>query len=127
MATMASKRDYYERNREEVFFRSKKWAEESAEKVRIAKANNRRKRRAAKNASGDHFTAQEFEALCSDYGYASLCCGVTGRRLEADHVIPLTKGGSDDIGNIQPLCGECNRHKLTAIIDYRPQDVVRSA
>jgi hypothetical protein len=53
-----------------VIFRSKKWAEESAEKVRIAKANNRRKRRAAKNASGDHFTAQKFEALCSDYGYA---------------------------------------------------------
>jgi 5-methylcytosine-specific restriction endonuclease McrA len=110
-----------------VIFRSKKWAEESAEKVRIAKANNRRKRRAAKNASGDRFTAQKFEALCSDYGYACLCCGVTGRRLEADHVIPLTKGGSDDIGNIQPLCGECNRHKFTAIIDYRPQDVVRSA
>jgi 5-methylcytosine-specific restriction endonuclease McrA len=122
-----SKHDYYERNREEVIFRSKKWAEENAERMRIAKANNRRKRRAAKYASGDHFTAQEFKALCSAYGYVCMCCGVTGRRLEADHVIPLTKGGSDDICNFQPLCGECNRRRFTAIIDYRPQDIVRSA
>ncbi len=39
--------------------------------------------------------------------------------MEADHVVPLTKGGTDDIGNIQPLCGACNRKKFVAIIDYR--------
>jgi len=113
------KHDHYERNRQEVISRSKKWAEENADKVRAAKANNRRKRRAAKNASGGHFTVQEFDALCSAYGYACVCCGATDRELEADHVVPLTRGGSDDIGNIQPLCGECNRRKYTAVIDYR--------
>jgi 5-methylcytosine-specific restriction endonuclease McrA len=113
------KRDYYERNRQEVISRSKKWAEENAEKVRIAKANNRRRRRAAKNASEGHFTVEEFDALCSVYGYACLCCGVTDRILEADHVVPLTKGGTDEISNIQPLCGECNRRKFTAVIDFR--------
>jgi 5-methylcytosine-specific restriction endonuclease McrA len=90
-----SHRNYYERNREEVISRSKKWAEDNTEKVKAAKANNRRKRRAAKNASNGHFTVKEFDALCSVYGYACLCCGVTGQRLEADHVVPLTKGGSD--------------------------------
>lgn len=113
------KRGYYERNREKVISRSKKWAEDHAENVKAAKANNRRKRRAAKNAGKGHFTVEEFDALCSAYGYACLCCGVTDRILEADHVVPLTKGGSDDISNIQPLCGECNRRKFTAIIDYR--------
>jgi 5-methylcytosine-specific restriction endonuclease McrA len=39
--------------------------------------------------------------------------------LEADHVVPLTRRGTDDIGNIQPLCGACNRKKFVAIIDYR--------
>jgi 5-methylcytosine-specific restriction endonuclease McrA len=122
-----SKRDYYERNREEVISRSKKWTEENAEKVRIAKANNRRKRRAAKKASGGHITTEEFDALCSVYGYACLSCGATDRLLEADHVVPLTKGGSDEISNIQPLCGECNRRKFTAVIDYRPKVVVQGA
>jgi 5-methylcytosine-specific restriction endonuclease McrA len=121
-----SKRDYYERKREDVISRSKKWAEENAEKVKSAKANNRRKRRAAKYASDSHFTAEEFDALCSGYGYACLCCGVSDRILEADHVVPLTKGGFDDICNIQPLCGECNRRKFTAVIDYRQKMVARS-
>jgi 5-methylcytosine-specific restriction endonuclease McrA len=114
-----SKRGYYERNREEVISRSRTRAEDNAEKVKIVKANNRRKRRAAKNASDGHFTAEEFDALCSVYGYTCLCCGVTDQRLEADHVVPLTGGGLDSIENIQPLCGECNRRKFTAIIDYR--------
>jgi 5-methylcytosine-specific restriction endonuclease McrA len=109
-----------------VISRSRKWAEGNAEKVKVAKANNRRRRRATKNASNGHFTAEEFDALCSDYGYACLCCGATDRRLEADHVVPLTKGGSDSIGNIQPLCGECNRRKFTEIIDFRRKVAVQS-
>jgi 5-methylcytosine-specific restriction endonuclease McrA len=121
-----SKRAHSERNREEVISRSKTWADGNAEKVKIAKANNRRKRRAAKNAGESHFTVEEFDALCSVYGYACLCCGATDRILEADHVVPLTKGGSDDISNFQPLCGECNRRKFTAVIDYRQNVVVQS-
>lgn len=113
------KRAYYEQYRDQVIARSKEWAEDHLEKVKRFKANNRRRRRAAKNAGKGHFTVEEFDALCSAYGYACLCCGVTDRILEADHVVPLTRGGSDEISNIQPLCGECNRRKFTAVIDFR--------
>ncbi len=92
----AYKRAYYEQYREQVVARSKEWAEDNLEKVKRFKANNGRKRRAAKNASKGHFTVEEFDALCSAYGYACLCCGATDRILEADHMVPLTKGGSDD-------------------------------
>ena len=115
----ASKLAYYEREREEVIARSKKWAESNPEKVRQAKANNRRKRRAARHASPGIFTAEEFEALCESYDNRCLACGETKAALEADHVVPLTKGGSDSISNIQPLCGSCNRKKFVTIIDYR--------
>jgi 5-methylcytosine-specific restriction endonuclease McrA len=90
---VAYKRAYYEQYREQVIARSKEWAADNLETVKRFKANNRRKRRATKNVSASHFAAEEFAALCSVYGYACLCCGATDRDLEADHVVPLTKGG----------------------------------
>lgn len=117
--TAAHKREYYERNREEVIARSEEWAKNNAEKVRRFKADNGRRRRAAKQASPGNFTAEEFEDLCERYGNRCLSCGATGVLLEADHVVPLTRGGADDISNIQPLCGTCNRRKFVSIVDYR--------
>lgn len=115
----ASKREHYDRNRKTIIVRSKKWAEENSEKVRIAKAKNRRKRRAARYAGRGSFTAREFQELCDRYGNRCLRCGNTDTMLEADHVVPLTKGGSDEISNIQPLCGSCNRSKFVDTLDYR--------
>ena len=116
----ASRRKHYKLHRDEIIARSEKWGEDNPEKVRQAKANNSRKRRAAKHASPGSFTVEEFEALCDAYGNRCLACGTTDVPLEADHVVPLTRGGTDDIGNIQPLCGSCNREKFVGVIDYRP-------
>jgi 5-methylcytosine-specific restriction protein A len=41
-------------------------------------------------------------------------CGRPGRRLQVDHVIPLTQGGTHDEGNLQVLCsgpGSCHAAK----------------
>ena len=32
-------------------------------------------------------------------------------RLEVDHVIPVSRGGADDVDNYQPLCRACNLRK----------------
>lgn len=70
-------------------------------------------------AAGDHFTQRQFKELCGFYGSRCLCCGRPNIKLTADHVIPLSVGGSDAIENIQPLCIECNVKKGVATIDYR--------
>ena len=113
---------HYEQNREEVIARSKEWLENNVEKVERFKANNSRKRRVAKHTSRANFTAKEFQQLYGRYGNKCLRCGATGVVLEADHIVPLTSGGSDDIENIQPLCEVCDRSKLVKIINYRASE-----
>ncbi len=45
--------------------------------------------------------------------FTRVLCGRAGIRvkLEIDHKIPVSKGGSNNIGNLQTLCFECNRGK----------------
>lgn len=78
-----------------------------------------RKRRAAKfNAEGSH-TEEEWLSLLNKYGNMCLACRQNDKPMTRDHVIPLSKNGSDSINNIQPLCRSCNSKKQTATTDYR--------
>ncbi len=43
--------------------------------------------------------------------YTCQYCGEVGGKLEADHIIPFSKGGSDDIINLLTSCRKCNRQK----------------
>ncbi len=47
-----------------------------------------------------------------------LKCG-TDKKLTIDHVIPISKKGSNDFSNLQTLCKKCNSLKGSEIVDYR--------
>ncbi len=97
---------------------SREWRKAHPDAVR----EHRRKRRAKLLKSNGIFTQADFELLKAKYGFQCLCCGQTepSIRLVPDHVLPLAKGGRNDIGNIQPLCVNCNAVKHVKHIDYRP-------
>lgn len=65
------------------------------------------------NAVGK-YTASEFRAVVALYEGKCAYCGnppLDGQRLEADHAMPLSRGGSNSIENILPACHLCNVRK----------------
>lgn len=80
--------------------------------------NNRRARIIQAEGS---FTSREWKKLCKHYNYTCLCCRRQEPeiKLTVDHIVPLSKGGTNSIHNIQPLCQSCNSSKHRNIIDYR--------
>lgn len=80
--------------------------------------NNRR--RVMKICAEGYHSQGEWELLKKQYGYICPSCGKPEPSivLTEDHIIPLSKGGSDYIENIQPLCKNCNCKKYTKTIKY---------
>lgn len=68
---------------------------------------------------GGH-TFGDWETLKIQYNNTCPCCGKKESeiKLTEDHIIPLSKGGSDNIENIQPLCLHYNLVKHTKTIKY---------
>lgn len=90
------------------------WGRKNPDKMRVKNS----KRRTAVSGNGGSFTAAEWNALCRQCKHRCLCCGKR-RKLTADHVVPVSKGGDSSISNIQPLCKPCNSRKGTKATDYR--------
>jgi len=133
---LAVRRAWYAANREHAagYARRKQaeWRADNPDGMRAKNANWRAKnrhidrgrsrlRRAMIAACEGHFTGEEWAALKARYNHTCLHCGCQEPeiKLTADHVIPLTKGGSNYIANIQPLCHSCNARKSAHTIDYR--------
>jgi 5-methylcytosine-specific restriction endonuclease McrA len=113
------------REKEQTKIRTDKWKKDNKTKWRnwVRKYNKRpyvkeknsvrkHKRRTIKsNCNGSH-TIQEWLDKKAQYNDRCAYCG-KNKPLTKDHIIPLSKGGSNNIGNIVPACMGCNRRKFT--------------
>jgi 5-methylcytosine-specific restriction endonuclease McrA len=105
---------YRAKNLETVKASTSKWQKANPEKRRI----NEHNRRVRLAKTGGRYTETEWVTLCEKHGNACLKCGKV-TVLSPDHIVPISKGGSGNIENIQPLCLSCNFSKGTKIEDYR--------
>jgi 5-methylcytosine-specific restriction endonuclease McrA len=101
-------RKYREENREACAARVMRWHKANPEAGLAAKHRRRARKRAA---GGNHSGAQLRQLYIEQEGKCVYCkCDLNGK-YHGDHIISLFKGGSNDISNIQLLCGPCNQRK----------------
>ena len=77
----------------------------STARPRLSSVGSQRRREIPLNVR--HQVFRNAKNRCQQCG-KSAADGVT---LEVDHIMPVSKGGSDDISNLQLLCFECNSGK----------------
>lgn len=72
-------------------------------------AKNARRRTKINQAEGT-YTADDVKELLAKQKNRCACCGAK-KNLAVDHIVPLTKGGSNWPRNLQMLCKPCNSRK----------------
>ena len=80
-----------------------------------------------RNLVGSH-PQEQWETLCSFFDGICPRCQKATDKFTRDHIQPLSRGGTHNIENIQPLCLSCNVEKSNLYVtDYRPEFVVEWA
>lgn len=99
-----------------------RWGTKPPNGARRAKAT-RSQRLAEARRKATH-TKEQWDALRNLFAGHCARCGTTDLPLEKDHIMPIYKGGSDGIENIQPSCARCNASRGSEETDHRANRLV---
>lgn len=109
------KKRYYRNNEEKIKAAVSKYRRDNKEKVKTWTRQYRARR---KGAIGSH-NQEDVELL---YERQKMLCASCAKHIKngyhVDHIVPLSKGGTDNPDNIQLLCPSCNCSKQ----DKTPQE-----
>lgn len=128
--TRALNAEQYARNRARRIALAAAWKRANAEKVRtyrergrattaawkarnkaLLRTHDRMKRARKRSAPGEHCAADIDALLKAQRGKCPVCSKALGRRYHVDHIVALSRGGSNGKENIQLLCPDCNMQK----------------
>jgi 5-methylcytosine-specific restriction endonuclease McrA len=115
-AYSTKRRERYHRrpeSRQVVKESHRRWARAHPESARARK----HKRRALIRGSEGAYTGREWIDLVEKHDHRCAHCKrhEPEIKLTVDHIVPISKGGTNYISNIQPLCASCNSRKKDRI------------
>lgn len=114
----------------------KRWLEENAEHVK-QKAKEYRKSKgplllytrsnqsASKRGYPGKLTMCEWEAALKQTNFLCIACK-ENKANSIDHVVPLSRYGTNTYDNIQPMCIRCNLKKGSRVVDFRDSGFVEA-
>jgi 5-methylcytosine-specific restriction endonuclease McrA len=89
----------------------KRWREANIEYFRAYSALKMRIRRGLRGRNGGTYTLDDVQAMRDRQHGLCAACQRPEPKLQVDHIVPITKGGTNDPENLQLLCGACNKSK----------------
>lgn len=69
---------------------------------------------------------QQIHSKCN--GHCAYCgCELDYKDMQVDHMIPISRGGADELSNMLPACRSCNHYKATLGVEGFRQYLSRIA
>lgn len=118
-------REYYLENAEQIKDRVREYSRENREAIY---GRNRGRRALLASVYSEPYTRDDVLRAWGPICY--LCDSIIPDDWHLEHVIPISKGGHDTVGNIRPACPVCNlrKHdKLHPIYQLAHCELVRAA
>lgn len=108
--------------------KGKNWIKENSNRYLHLKMESNRRRILLKKGVVGYHSIKQWEERKKEFGNKCAFCGISEEeikikwantqfiKLTKDHILPITKGGTERIGNIQPLCISCNARKRNNVV-----------
>jgi len=94
--------------------RARRWVEANPERAQEIRLVSDRNRRALRRGSSGQHTKEDVAEILRRQKYRCAECGASVRKTterHVDHIMPLSRGGSNGKENLQILCPRCNLRK----------------
>ena len=116
---IAYHKKWLEDNKDHVSEKAKEYYQKNKQYVLVYNSNERAK----KIGLSEMMSQSEWKFVVELADYKCLSCELS-EYLSLDHVVPLSKGGENNILNVQPLCLRCHMKKGVRVVDFRNSEFI---